>query len=216
MNAPRRALIVIDVQNEYFTGRLRIEHPDPQRSLANVVAAMQAARGAGIPVVVVQNVAPASSPLFARGSDGWQLHPRIAAQPRDLLVEKTLPDVFSGTPLADWLRERDIATLAIAGYMTHNCDASSAMVALHLGFAVEFLTDAAGSVPYLNVAGHASAEEIHRVFSVVLHSRFGWTGPTADWIAAIREGRALQRGNIRDSHQAALAARREAAALVLA
>lgn len=216
MNPSRRALVVIDVQNEYFTGGLPIEHPDRHQSLERIVEAMQAARSAGIPVVVVQNTAPAGSPLFARDSHGWQLHPRVAAQPRDLLVEKTQPDVFAGTPLAAWLRERDIGTLAIAGYMTHNCDASSAMVALHLGFAVEFLADAAGSVPYRNAAGHASAEEIHRVFSVVLHSRFGWTGPTADWIAAIREGRALQRGNIRDSHQAALAARREAAALVLA
>lgn len=208
MPAPNRALVVIDVQNEYFTGRLRIEYPDPVRSLDNIVAAMQAARSAGVPVLVVQNRAPDNAPVFARGSHGWELHPAIAEQPRDLLLEKTLPGALTETGLAAWLRERGIGTIAIAGYMTHNCDASTAIDAVHQGFTVEFLSDATGSVPYANAAGSATAEEIHRVFTVVMHSRFGWTGPTADWIAAVRDGRPLQRGTIFESNQVVLAARR--------
>ena len=77
-NAPKRALIVIDVQNEYFTGGLPIEYPDPQQTVANIGAAMDAAREAGIPVIVVQQTSPASSPLFAIDTDGWQLHPVVA------------------------------------------------------------------------------------------------------------------------------------------
>jgi nicotinamidase-related amidase len=46
----KRALIVIDVQNEYVTGKLRIEYPDVQTSLANIGQAMDAARDAGIPI----------------------------------------------------------------------------------------------------------------------------------------------------------------------
>ena len=68
MTAPRRALIVIDAQNEYVTGDLPIEYPDVQTSLANIGRAMDAARAAGVPVVVVQHLAPAGSPVFARGS----------------------------------------------------------------------------------------------------------------------------------------------------
>ncbi len=207
MPAPQRALVVIDVQNEYFSGRLKIEHPDPARSLDNIVAAMRAARAAGVPVIVVQNFAPATAPIFARGSHGAELQPAVAAEAHDLKVEKTLPGALTETGLPAWLRERGIGTIAIAGYMTHNCDASTAIDAVHQGFGVEFLADATGSVPYANAAGRATAEEIHRVFCVVMHSRFGWTGPTADWIAAVREGRALQRGTIFESHQAALAAR---------
>lgn len=208
MSAPKRALVVIDVQNEYFSGRLKIEYPDAARSLENVVAAMQAARAAEVPVVVVQNRAPEGAPIFAHGSHGWELHPAVASLPRDLLVEKTLPSALAGTGLPAWLRERGITTIAIAGYMTHNCDASTAIEGVHQGFTVEFLSDATGSVPYANAVGSATAEEIHRVFTVVMHSRFAWTGPTAEWTAAVREGRALQRGNIFDSNQAALAARR--------
>src|SRR5690348_16970183 len=99
----RRALIVIDVQNEYFTGNLLIEYPDPRESLRNITRAMDEGKSAGIPVVVVQNHAPASSPLFARGSHGWELHQAIAGRPRDHYVEKTLPSAFTGTDLAVWI-----------------------------------------------------------------------------------------------------------------
>lgn len=70
----RRALIVIDVQNEYVTGNLPIEFPDILLSLSNIGRAMDAARDAGIPIIVVQQLAPAGSPVFAPGSNGWELH----------------------------------------------------------------------------------------------------------------------------------------------
>ncbi|MQK16671.1 isochorismatase family protein, partial [Escherichia coli] len=75
---PKRALIVIDVQNEYVTGNLRIEHPPIDRSLANVGRAMDAASAAGIPVIVVQHLAPEGSPIFARDSQAAELHPQVA------------------------------------------------------------------------------------------------------------------------------------------
>jgi nicotinamidase-related amidase len=40
----KRALIVIDVQNEYVTGNLRIEYLDVQTSLPNIVTAVDAGR----------------------------------------------------------------------------------------------------------------------------------------------------------------------------
>ena len=80
MTSPRRALIVIDVQNEYVSGDLPIEYPEVQSSLANIGRAMDAARAAGVPVVVVQNFAPGGSPIFARGSDGAELHPVVASR----------------------------------------------------------------------------------------------------------------------------------------
>lgn len=207
MTTPRRALIVIDVQNEYVTGDLPIEFPDVQTSLANIGRAIDAAHAAGVPVVVVQNVAPATSPLFARGSVGAALHSVVGSRAHDHFVEKSLPSAFAGTDLADWLAAREIDTLTITGYMTHNCDASTIIHALHAGLAVEFLHDATGSVPYDNSAGFASAEEIHRVFSVVLQSRFAAVASTDAWIAAITGGAPLERGNIHASNQAARARR---------
>ncbi|OLL29746.1 cysteine hydrolase [Burkholderia sp. SRS-W-2-2016] len=203
--APRRALIVIDVQNEYVSGDLPIEFPDVQTSLANIGRAIDAARAAGVPVVVVQNIAPATSPLFARGSVGAQLHAVVSSRAHDHLIEKSLPSAFTGTDLADWLAAREIDTLTVTGYMTHNCDASTINHAVHAGLAVEFLHDATGSVPYENSAGFASAEEIHRVFSVVLQSRFAAVASTDQWLASLQSGAPLERGNIYTSNQTARA-----------
>ncbi len=155
---PKRALLVIDVQNEYVSGNLRIEFPSIQSSLERIGAAMDAAHAAGIPIVVVQHLAPADSPLFARGSRQAELHEVVASRPYQHKVEKQLASSFVGTGLADWLRERDIDTLAVVGYMTQHCDDSTIRQAIHEGWQVEYLHDASGSVPYRNRAGQASAD----------------------------------------------------------
>ena len=77
----RRALIVIDVQNEYESGGLRIQYPPIAESLRNIGRAMDAAHAAGIPIIVAQQSAPATAPLFATGSPGWQLRPVVSARP---------------------------------------------------------------------------------------------------------------------------------------
>ena len=205
-NTPKRALIVIDVQNEYFTGKLRIEYPDVRVTLPNIVRAMDAAAAAGIPVVVVQHLFPAAAPVFARGSESAELHPEVEKRQRDLLVEKSVASALTGTPLAAWLKARGIDTLSIVGYMTHNCDDSTARQAHHEGWKVELLHDASGSLPYRNAIGAATAEEIHRVFTVVMHTGFAAVASTYDWLAAVQRGEALQPDNVFLSNQRALTA----------
>jgi nicotinamidase-related amidase len=203
LDLSRRALVVIDVQNEYFTGRLPIEYPGRSVSLANIGRAIDAAHAAGIPVVLVQQTSPADAPAFAAGSAGWRLHEAVAGRPHAHRVEKGLPGAFAGTDLDAWLRERGIGTLAIAGFMTQNCDDSTVRQAVHAGYAVEFLTDASGAVSYANRAGRASAEEIHRVFTVVMQSRFAAVLTTAAWIEALAGGAAPIRDSIVGSAAAA-------------
>ena len=207
---PRRALLVIDAQNEYVTGNLPIEYPDVRLSLRNIGKAMDAARSMEIPVVVVQNTAPAGAPIFVKGTPGWQLHDTVARRARDHYLEKTLPSAFHGTDLAAWIEQRGIDTLSVAGYMTHNCVASTVMHALHAGLAVEVLSDATGAVPYANRAGRASAEEIHRAFSVVFQSRFAAVLDTDQWTAAVRDGGPIHRDSIFTSNQQARLASRAA------
>ena len=195
--APRRALVVIDVQNEYFEGGgLPIEYPPVEQTLPNITRAMDAAQAAGVPVVVVRHHAPKGAPLFQADTHNGQLHPEVARRPHDHLVTKSFPSVFTGTDFADWIASNSIDTLSIAGYMTHNCDASTAFEAMHRGLGVEFLSDASGALPYANAAGRVTAEEIHRVFSVVFHSNFAAVTGTSAWIAAMREGRAIEKDNV--------------------
>lgn len=205
-HSPRRALIVIDVQNEYFDGGMPITFPAVDASLPNILRAMEAARAHGIPVIVVQHDAPEDSPIFARGSQGWQLHPAVAALGADHHINKSQASAFAGTGLRAWLAEREIDTLAVAGYMTHNCNASTILEAAHAGLQVEFLSDASGSLAYANAAGKASAEEIHRVFSVVFHTGFAAVSSTGAWIGALAERVGLERDNILASNGRARAA----------
>lgn len=207
-----RALLVIDVQNEYISGNLPIGFPHPEVSLANVGKAMDAAAEAGIPVVVVQQTAPEGSPIFARGSHGFDLHPVVGSRGHDHMIEKTLPSCFTGTDLAGWLTDHGVDTIAIAGYMTQNCDESTARDAAHRGLNVEFLSDATGTLAMSNHAGSLGAEELHTAVLVVLQSRFASVVSTDEWIQAVKYGTPTPRPDIFTSTQAGRDAAASAAA----
>ena len=98
MTQTRQALLVIDVQNEYFTGRLPVTFPEG--SLGNILKAMDHAARADIPVAIIQHTAPSKdSPTFRKGSNEWKLHPEVEKQKRDILIEKNLPGSFAGTEI---------------------------------------------------------------------------------------------------------------------
>lgn len=201
MTVPRRALVVIDVQQEYFVGPLTIQHPAPEDALARVVDAIRAARAHEVPVVVVQHALPAGAPIFAAGSPGFDLHPAVAAlvAPGDKRIEKSFGSVFAGTDLADWLRERDIDTIAIVGFMTNNCDLASAIEAEGLGFTAEVLSDASGAIALDNEAGHVSASALHATLMVLLHSNFAAVTTTDQWIEAVTSALPLPKDNLVES-----------------
>ncbi|UXY15209.1 cysteine hydrolase [Chitiniphilus purpureus] len=197
-----RALIVIDVQNAY-AAELPIEYPPLAQTLHNVGRAMDAAQAAGVPIVMVQQAAPASAGLFGTGSPSWRLHEAVAHRPHDHLVQKRLPSALAGTGLGDWLRARGIDTLTVAGYMTQNCDDATVKQAAHEGYAVEFLSDASGTLPLANRAGSASAEEIHRVTLVVMQSGFAAVLRTEEWVETLASGAAPERDDILTSNRRA-------------
>lgn len=179
----KRALLVIDVQNEYFTGKLPVTHPPG--SLNNITAMMDCAKKKAIPIVAVQHSAPQESPVFRKGSEGWNLHPEIASRPHDHLIEKTLPGSFTGTDLESWLREKQIDTLVITGYMTQMCCDTTARQAFHLGFAVEFISDATGTLSIANDAGRVTDEELHRAILVTQAMRFSKVLTAAKWMESV-------------------------------
>ncbi|MET0350383.1 MAG: isochorismatase family protein, partial [Rhizobacter sp.] len=116
---------------------------------------------------------------------------------------KQQASVFTGTEFGAWVKAQGVDTLTIVGYMTHNCDVSTVMQVSHLGLKAEFLADATGALPYENAAGRVSAEEIHRAFSVVLHSNFAAVATTDQWLAAVKAGEALPMDNVPMSNRRA-------------
>lgn len=154
-----RALLVIDVQREYFDGALPISHPAGH--LEKILEVMDQAAKKNIATAVVRHhQADPESPIFRLNSDMWQLHDEVESRPRDILIDKQLPGSFTGTGLEDWLKSVDADTISIAGYMTHMCCDTTARQAFHRGYKVEFLRDATGTLDVENEAGAASAEQL--------------------------------------------------------
>ena len=160
-----RALLVIDVQNDYFTGALPISHPVGH--LDAILNVMDAAEAAKVPTVVVRHAQPdPNAPVFRKGSKEWELHADVAARPHAHLVDKHLPGSFTGTDLDEWLKRHGIDTVTVAGYMTQICCDTTARQAMHLGYKVEFLNNATGTLNVTNSAGSVTAEELHRAILV--------------------------------------------------
>jgi nicotinamidase-related amidase len=178
----QQALLVIDVQNEYFTGRLPVTYPEG--SLDNILKAMDYAAVVGMPVAVIQHTAPSKdSPTFRKESDGWRLHPEVAKRKRDALMEKSLPGSFTGTKLEKWLREKGVERVAICGYMAQMCCDTTARQAFHLGFQVDFLSDATGTLSVQNSAGSIPDRELHKAVMVTMAMKFARVMETVEWIA---------------------------------
>ena len=178
-----RVLLVIDVQNDYFSGPMKVTYPSG--SFSNILAVMDAASAKGAPVAVIRHNLPAEAPVFAVGSAGWELHPEVEKRPRDVLIDKTLPGSFTGTGLEQFLKDRGADTVTVAGYMTQMCCDTTSRQAAHLGFGVEFLSDATGTLDVTNSAGSVTAEELHRAILVTQAMRFARVMTTREWLDSL-------------------------------
>lgn len=198
MTAPRRALVIVDVQQEYFDGPLQIQYPPREESLANILGAVKVAGANDLPVVVVQHHMPEGSPVFVEGTPGWLLHPELEAHidPATKRVHKQYASVFAGTDVAQWLRAQNIDTITIVGYMTNNCDLGTAVEAEALGFSTEILSDASGAIHLANEAGQVSAQSLHETLMVLLQSNFAAVATTTAWADAVQSGTHLPTSNL--------------------
>lgn len=198
MSHPRRALVVVDVQQEYFDGPLQIQHPPREESLANVTRAMDIAIEHDLPVVVVQHEYPEGAPVFAAGSAGWALHPDVEQRirPSWKRATKDKGSVFAGTDVAEWLAAQGVDTITVVGFMTNNCDIATAVEAEGLGLAAEVLSDATGAIHLANEAGTVPAHVLHEVLMVLLQSNFAAVGTTEAWAAAVESGEALPKSDL--------------------
>jgi nicotinamidase-related amidase len=177
-------LLVIDVQNEYFTGLMPVTYPT--ESLKNILRAMDHAQKKGIPVAVIRHTSLAGNAgTFKKGTVGWVLHEEIKRRPADILVEKNLPGSFTRTDLETWLKSRGISRVTIAGYMTQMCCDTTARQAFHRGYAVDFLSDATGTLSVTNAAGTITAGDLHKAVLITQQMLFSRVLSTDEWIRIV-------------------------------
>ena len=70
--------------------------------------------------------------------------PALAPAAGELVVRKTVPSAFFGTPLAQWLTQRGVQTLLVAGAVTSGCVRASVVDAMSWGFRPVVLSDCVG------------------------------------------------------------------------
>lgn len=68
----------------------------------------------------------------------------LAPAPGELVVRKTVPSAFFGTSLAQWLTQRGVQTLLVAGAVTSGCVRASVVDAMSWGFRPVVLADCVG------------------------------------------------------------------------
>jgi nicotinamidase-related amidase len=161
-----RALLLVDVQNEFSAAGLR-----PVATHGSALAAIRRhvaeARRAGLPIAWVRHHnKPGESPAFVPGSWGAELSPAMGPLPDygpERLFEKDVYGAFTGTGLDPWLRGLGITEVLVAGFYTHMCLSTSVREALVRGFDVVIDPDATGARalddPRL---GRQSADEVRR------------------------------------------------------
>lgn len=146
---PKQALIVIDLQNDYFPdGKYTLWNADS--TLSNTAAAIVKARAKNIPVLLVQHVADETkgpSPFFNAGSPGVALHARIqAAAPDSVVITKQFADSFHQTALEQTLAKLGVEELLICGMMTQNCVTHTAISKAAEKYSVKVLSDCCTTV----------------------------------------------------------------------
>ncbi len=174
------ALILIDLQMDYFTpGKLPI--PDGEAVVDAAVRLRDWAGAHGIAVVHIQQLSNPVGPLFAAGSAGAAIHPRLAPRDGETVIPKTFPSSFDNTDLHAFLQARGVKTLVLAGLMAHMCVETTARAAVPLGYAVLVAADATAGrdLPAYDGQGIVSHREVHRNALTALADRFADVLPTA-------------------------------------
>ncbi len=144
-----QALLVIDLQNDYFPdGKFPLWNTE--QTLANIEQAIAHAQAQNTPVILIQHIADSSqglAPFFNEGTEGVEIHPRIlAAAPNAPIVVKAYADSFYQTNLSDVLKQLDVNELLVCGMMTQNCVTHTAISKAADAYQVSILPDCCTTV----------------------------------------------------------------------
>lgn len=160
------ALLIIDVQQALCAGEYQCFEID--RVITTINQLSQRARGAGVPVVLIQH--EEKDGAFVHGAQGWQLAKTLEVSPRDLRVRKTTGDSFYQTDLGKLLPSEDFERLVICGLQTDYCVNATVRSAHKLGYDVVIAQDAHSTVDNGNVSAEDIIAEHNKDFAALTSS----------------------------------------------
>lgn len=136
------ALILIDIQNDYFPGgAMQLEQPEAAAEKAK--ALLQAFRSMDLPVIHVQhaNLDPNFGFMLPE-SEGFKIHSSVRPLANEALYQKHYPNAFWQTGLDDDLKRKGIKRIILVGLMTHMCVSTTARAGMERGYEVTVIEDA--------------------------------------------------------------------------
>ena len=164
-----QALLIIDIQNDYFPGGA-MELEGSEAAGAKAAAAIRSFRDRQLPVIHVRHlsVRPGAT-FFLPGTRGAEIHASVQPAPGETVVEKNFPNSFRNTPLRDELERLKAKDLVVAGMMTHMCVDASVRHAADLGYKVTLLGDACATRAQSYGGETVPARQVHAAFLAALN-----------------------------------------------
>ncbi|RZJ55802.1 MAG: cysteine hydrolase [Flavobacterium sp.] len=168
----KTALLIIDVQNDYFeNGRMPLVNAKEASEKAKNV--LNLFREKKLPVIHIQHIStrPAAT-FFLPNTDGIAIHENVKPAENEKVIIKNFPNSFKDTELLKYLNEESITELVICGMMTQNCVDSTVRAAKDYDFNCVVIGDACATKD-LEVNGQTvKAEQVQIAFLASLNYYF--------------------------------------------
>ncbi|WP_411957516.1 cysteine hydrolase family protein [Paracoccus homiensis] len=138
----KRAIVVVDIQNDYFPGG-KYELVGIKTAAGNAARVIDSARAKGDRVIHIQHVFPSQdAPFFTPDSDGVGINPTVAPQSDETVIVKNHPNAFLNTDLKQVLDSDGITEVVIVGAMSHMCIDATTRAASDFGYDTTVVQDA--------------------------------------------------------------------------
>ena len=174
-------LLIIDAQREYTDGLLPLAGVGP--AVDAIAVLLEKARVAGAPVIHVRHQTKGKA--FNPSSTGYEIVKSLTPRGNEIVIDKGLPNAFTGTELAKHLAATSRKNLIVGGFMTHMCISATVRSATDHGFMSTIAADTVATRDLPDATGGATvdAAAINRITLAALSDRFAWVVPTAAAIA---------------------------------
>ncbi|MFT3739229.1 MAG: cysteine hydrolase family protein [Breznakibacter sp.] len=179
-----QALILIDIQNNYFPGGANPLVGSGEAS-QNAQKVLQHFRIRGLPVIHVQHlsVRPGST-FFIPGTTGADIHRNVAPVAGETLITKNFPNSFRETGLMELLKDLRVTGLVVCGMMTHMCIDTTVRAATDLGFQIELIADACATKDLEYDGVQVRADDVHRSFLAAMDGVFATVTTTSRFLSS--------------------------------
>jgi nicotinamidase-related amidase len=179
---PQKALIIIDIQNDYFEGGANpligsLEASNHAKTL------LRDFREKSLPVIHIQHFSTrAGSTFFIPNTKGVEIHENVTPMNGEKLIAKNYPNSFRETDLLDYLKSENITDLVNCGMMTQMCVDATTRAAKDFGFTCVVIGDACATKDLEIQGKNVAAGEVQKSFLAALNYFYATVRNTNEYL----------------------------------